>query len=111
MPHDKHAVEVESFNPQHSNTLVGFCTVFIPALHLRIVGCSVHQKNTSRWIGLPAKPWVGSDGVAKRDDNGKIIYVPTVQFTDFATRDAFSERVIAALLVGFPDAFDDQTAA
>jgi hypothetical protein len=108
---DKLAVEVESFSPQRSNTLFGFATVFIPALHLRIVGCSVHQKNTSRWVGLPAKPWVGSDGVAKRDDDGKIIYVPTVEFTDRATRDAFSERVIAALLVGFPGAFDNEAAA
>jgi hypothetical protein len=111
MPHDKLAVEVESFNPQRSNTLVGFCTVFIPALHLRIHDVTVHEKNQSKWVGLPAKPWVGRDGVAKRNDDGKMIYAPVIEFTDRSTRDAFSDRVIIQLLIAFPHAFDDQTAA
>jgi hypothetical protein len=33
-----------------------------------------------------------------------------IEFTDRTTRDAFSERVIAALLTGFPDAFDEAAA-
>jgi hypothetical protein len=111
MPHDKLAIEIESFKAQRSNTLVGFTTVLLPQLHLRIHDVTVHEKNQSRWVGLPAKAWVGRDGVAKRGDDGKIIYVPTMQFTDFATRDAFSDRVITALLVAHPNAFDAETAA
>jgi hypothetical protein len=111
MPHDKLAVEVENFKAQRSKTLVGFCTVLLPQLHLRIHDVVVHEKNTSHWVGLPAKPWVGRDGVAKRGEGGKIMYAPVVEFTDRATRDAFSDRVITALLTAFPTAFDDQTAA
>jgi hypothetical protein len=107
----KLSVEVESFKAQRSNTLVGFVTVLLPQLHMRIHDVTVHEKNQSRWIGMPGKPWVGRDGVAKRGDDGKIIYAPTVEFTDRATRDAFSDRVIAALLVGFPEAFGDEAAA
>jgi hypothetical protein len=107
----KLSVQVESFTPRRSNTLFGFATVFIPEMHLRIFDLSVHEKNGKRWASLPSKPWVDRDGVAKRGDDGKIIYVPTIQFTDFATRDAFSDRVIAALLEFAPAAFDDEAAA
>jgi hypothetical protein len=107
----KLTVEVENFRPQRSNTLFGFATVFIPALHLRIVDCPVHEKNASRWVALPGKPQITKDGTVRRDDQGKVAYSPVLEFTDRATRDAFSERAIAALLAGFPEAFDDQTAA
>jgi hypothetical protein len=46
-----------------------------------------------------------------RGDNGKVIYAPIIEFTDSSTRNAFSERAIAALLEYAPAAFDDQTAA
>jgi hypothetical protein len=112
MPHtDKLSIEVENFRAQRSNTLFGFATVFIPELHLRVVDCPVHQKNGQRWISLPAKPQITKDGSARRDDRGKITYSPVIEFTDRATRDAFSERAITALLSGFPEAFDEGAAA
>jgi hypothetical protein len=107
----KLAIEVENFRPQRSNTLFGFATIFIPALHLRIVDCTVHEKNGARWISLPAKAQITKDGTVRRDDRGKVAYSTVLEFTDRSTKDAFSERVIAALLTGFPEAFDDQTAA
>jgi hypothetical protein len=107
----KLTVQVESFTPRRSNTLVGFCTVVIPELHLRILDLTVHEKNTSRWVGLPSKPWVDRNGVVKRGENGKIIYVPVLEFTDRATREAFSDRVVAALMKFAPSAFDDEAAA
>jgi hypothetical protein len=106
MPHEKLVVEVENFKTQRSNTLVGFATVLLPQLHLRIHDLTVHEKNQSRWVGLPAKPWVGRDGIAKRGDDGKMIYAPVIEFTDRETRDAFSTRVIEALLTRFPAAFE-----
>jgi len=107
----KLSVEVEAFAPRRSNTLVGFCTVVVPELHLRILDLTVHEKNTSRWVGLPSKPWVDRDGVVKRGDNGKIIYIPVLEFTDRPTREAFSDRVIATLLEFAPAAFDHEAAA
>jgi hypothetical protein len=106
----KLSVEVETFTPRRSNTLVGFCSVIVPELHLRISDLSVHEKNQSRWIALPARPWVDRDGVVKRGDNGKVIYIPVIEFTDRPTREAFSDRVIAALLEFAPAAFDGAAA-
>jgi hypothetical protein len=102
----KLSVEVEAFKPMRSNTLVGFCTVIIPEMHLKIIDCTLHEKNESRWVGLPAKPWIDRDGVAKRNDDNKIMYAPVLEFSDRETRDAFSARVIAALLDRFPGAFE-----
>jgi hypothetical protein len=109
---DKLAVEIENFRPQRSNTLYGFATVFIPELRLRIADCPVHEKTGKRWVNLPARPQVTKEGTVRRDDNGKTLYATVIEFTDSKVRDAFSERVITALLAGFPEAFeDDQPAA
>jgi hypothetical protein len=107
----KLSIEVENFHQRRSNTLVGFCTVIVPEMHLRICDLAVHEKNDKRWVNLPAKPWVDRDGTAKRGDNGKVIYATVLEFTDPGTRNVFSDRVITALLIKFPRAFDDQTAA
>jgi hypothetical protein len=101
-------VEVEGFKPLRSNTLFGFVTIKIPALHLRIVDLTVHQKNDSRWVGLPAKPQLDRDGTVRRDERGKILYSSVLEFTDKATRDAFSARVIESLLEFAPSAFSTE---
>lgn len=92
--------------PWRSNTLFGFVTIRIPALHLRIVDLTVHQKNESRWVGMPGKPQVDREGNVRRDDRGKVLYTSVLEFTDKATRDAFSARVIESLLEFAPAAFD-----
>ena len=100
-------VEVEGFKPRRSNTLFGFVTVQIPALHLRIVDLPVHQKNDSRWASMPSKPQLDRDGNVRRDDRGKVLYFSVLEFTDKATRDAFSARVIESLLEFAPSAFEE----
>lgn len=103
----KLAVEVGNFRPLRKNTLVGFCTVFIPGLNLKIIDVSIHEKARSRWIALPARPHVTKDGGVRRDDRtGKIIYTPVLEICDRRTYDAFGAKVLAALLESFPNAFD-----
>lgn len=106
----KFTVRVDGFKPMRSNTLYGFATITIPELHLRIIDLTVHEKNQSRWIGLPAKAQIDREGNVRRDDRGKIAYAPVIEFADRATRDAFSARVIASLLEFAPAAFDDVAA-
>jgi hypothetical protein len=101
-------VEVEGFKPLRSNTLFGFVTIHIPALHLRIVDLTVHQKNETRWVSMPGKPQLDREGNVRRDDRGKILYSSVIEFTDKATRDAFSARVIASLLEFAPAAFEPE---
>src|SRR5262245_38438105 len=102
----KFSVIVEEFTSLRSNTLFGFVTITVPELHLKIRDLTVHQQGDSRWVGLPGKPQIDKGGNTKRDDRGKIIYLPVLQFTDKAAREAFSARVIAALLEFAPSAFE-----
>jgi hypothetical protein len=60
---------------------------------------------------MPGKPQITRDGTLRRDERGKVLYTPTIEFTDRATRDAFSARVIASLLEFAPAAFDDEETA
>jgi hypothetical protein len=101
----KLSVRVENFTRRRSNTLFGFVDLLIPELHLRIYEAPVHESHGRRWIGLPGKPQVDRDGLARRDDRGKVAYRPVVEFTDRAVGDAFSVRAIEALLERFPNAF------
>ena len=94
---EKLSIEIESFRPQRTNTLFGFATILIPELHLRIFDCTVHEKNGTRWIGLPAKPQITREGMVRKDDRGKTAYSPVLEFADRGTREAFSQRVIAAI--------------
>jgi hypothetical protein len=80
-------------------------------MHLRILDLAVHQKNGKRWASLSAKPQIDRDGNVRRDDRSKVAYTPVIEFTDRATRDAFSARVIASLLEFASAAFDDEAAA
>jgi hypothetical protein len=107
----KLTVKIENFKPLRSNSLFGFADIIIPELHLRIREATIHENHGRRWVGLPAKPQVTREGTVRRDERGKTIYNPVLQFTDTATRDAFSQRVIAVLLETFPNAFDDEAAA
>jgi hypothetical protein len=107
----KLSVEIENFRSLRSNTLYGFVDVRVVELHLLIHDLSIHQKAGKRWANLPAKPLITREGTVRRDDHGKVAYVPILEFTDRPTRDAFSDRVIAALLEFAPAAFDDEAAA
>lgn len=99
-------VVLENWRPLLRNTLRGFATVRVGAL--KISDVAIHQKNDRSWAQLPAKPQMNSDGMARRSQEGKILYTPVIEW---ATRDAserFSEGVIAAVTAQFPEAMNGQ---
>jgi hypothetical protein len=87
--------------------LVGFADIVILEMRLRVREITVHESNGSRWVALPARPQIGRDGVARRDERGKIAHGPVLQFTDRETSNAFSARVLDVLLERFPHAFEE----
>jgi len=80
-------------------------------MHLRIREGTVHESHGKRWIGLPAKPQITRDGQVRRDERHKTLYAPVIEFLDKPTRDAFSQRAIAALLETYPNAFAEEVAS
>jgi hypothetical protein len=105
----KLSVHIETFKPLRANTLYGFITITIPELHLRICDLTAHESHGKRWAGLPGKPQIDRGGCVRKGDNGKPLYTPVLEFTDRETRDAFSARVVAALLEFAPSAFEEET--
>jgi hypothetical protein len=103
----KLTVTCAGWQPCRRNTLVGFASVGIAELRLLIRDLAVHEKGGKRWVGLPAKPQL-KDGELVRDAAGKLQYAPIMQFGSRAVADAFSDRVIEAVLAYAPDAFDER---
>jgi hypothetical protein len=53
---------------------------------------------------------LSKDGVALRDDAGKVRYSPIVSFTDKQTRDRLSKAVVSALHAAHPEVFAEDGA-
>jgi hypothetical protein len=100
----KLSVTCADWKPLHRNTLRGFARVRIAELDLAIHDVAVHEKNGRTWAQLPSKPWI-RDGQLVTDDAGKVQYSPILEFDRKEVREAFSERVIAAVIAAYPKAF------
>lgn len=83
--------------PRERNTLIGTFDLTLLPLGLTIREVAVHQRDNSRWIGLPAKAQIDSNGQLRRDPRGKILYVAVLAMTTERARDAFQDDALAAL--------------
>jgi hypothetical protein len=93
----KLTIDVVTWKPLRSGTLVGFCTVKIRELRWIIRDLTVHARGDKHWCALPGKAQLDKQGQALRDEHGKIRYVPVIEIDDTTFRRAFSDRVIEAL--------------
>ena len=99
----KHSIDCTGFKPLRKGTLVGFADIVIRELKLTIHDVALHEKGSSRWASMPSRPWL-KDGVAVRDDAGKIQYSPLFEWETREVSNAFSREVWRALLEFDPDA-------
>ncbi len=88
-------VSVSDWREMKRNSLRGFATVRVGGLVIKDV--AVHAAYQRRWAALPAKPMIDRDGHVKRGDNGKIQYVPILEWTRRELADEFSNAVIEAV--------------
>ncbi|MHC4474095.1 MAG: hypothetical protein ACYTEL_00520 [Planctomycetota bacterium] len=82
------SVEITQFREYKKNTLQGFATVRLTGVGLEIRDITVHSKNSSGWLGLPAKPF---------EKDGKTQWMPLVKFYEKARWDEFQEETLKAL--------------
>src|SRR5690348_13620190 len=75
------------FKPFEKNTLRGFFDIEL-ASGLILRGCTLHEKNGRRWVGLPAKPYAANDGAQS--------WAAIVDFRDKRTAARFQELATAA---------------
>jgi len=81
-------VEVLAFKPHVKNTMRGWVDLALPAVGLKLLGCTLHEKNGSRWIGLPAREY---------QDNGVRKWSPIVETVSKEAREALQKAALAAL--------------
>jgi hypothetical protein len=79
---------ISNWKPFVKNTLRGFFTVTLPS-GLIIHKCSLHEKNGSRWVGLPAEKYTAK--------NGNATYSVLLGFTSADIADSFRDAVLEAL--------------
>src|SRR5262245_59728722 len=70
------------------NTLRGFCSITMPS-GMVLHNCSLHEKEGSRWLGLPAQKFT--------KDDGSTSYKPMVEFTTKLARDRFNTEALRAI--------------
>ena len=82
------AFEVSDWKSFTKNTLRGFFTVTTPG-GIILHNCSLHVKNSSRWIGMPSQRYTNKDGETS--------YVPIVEFSSREAADRFRNSALDAL--------------
>jgi len=98
---------IDEWRPRRTNTLRGFVRVNCPS-NLVLGELAVHRGADGCWLSMPAKPMLDANGVAMRDERGKIRYAaPLISFTTRAARDRFAQQVLQALHEQYPGALDD----
>lgn len=88
-------VSLVEWRPLRRNSLLGFASVRLGAMILRDV--TVHHDSGSYWAGLPAKPRLAKGGETMKDEKGKVLYTPVVEWANKQTAKRFSDGVIAAV--------------
>lgn len=100
------AIVISDWKPLARNSLRGFFTATMPS-GIVFHEIAAHTSNGKKWVSPPSKPMMGRDGVALKDENGKIKYSQMISFSDKAVRDKWSAAVVAALDQQVPGAFNE----
>lgn len=97
-PHSQaRGIVAANWRPRQVNTLQGFVDLELPS-GLTLHDCTLHEQLGARWIGLPARPQLATDGTARRDPKtGKTLYTPVVEIRDKAARGRFQAAALDAL--------------
>jgi hypothetical protein len=105
------APAIADWKPRVSGTLRGFFSASLPS-GLVLHECMLHERDGAWWISFPSKPMLGADGVALRDDGGKVRYsAPLISFVSRQAKDRFTNQMLAALRLAQPQVFAAEAAA
>jgi hypothetical protein len=78
----------EEFRRFEKNTLVGFATLTLPAVGLRIKDCCFHRKGEAEWVSLPGRQFT---------KGGETVYAAILDFTSPEAKARFQTAAAAAI--------------
>lgn len=99
------SVKILSWREMRRNSLLGFAKVEFPS-GLIVSDVTILTSDRGAWASPPSKPMINKEGVALKDDNGKIKYSPIIEFASKEIRNRWSDAVIAAMRVAHPEALE-----
>jgi len=82
--------------PLERNTLRGFFPLQLRS-GLVLNDCTLHEKGDRRWVGLPGKPQIDSDGRQRVDATGKKLWTPAVEVPGKEPQSRFQRAALAAV--------------
>lgn len=94
---------IEEWVPVTKGSLRGFARIRLPS-GMVLSDVAVMQCGAKAWAMPPGKPQIDRNGVALREETGKIRYTPIVGFANRELRSKFSDQVIGALRASYPEA-------
>jgi hypothetical protein len=94
--------EILAFVPRRQNSLQGFAEVRLPS-GMILHDVSVHIDGARAWAMPASKAMLDKNGLALRDDRGKVRYSPVITIASKELRDRFSEAIIEAIRLSHPD--------
>src|SRR5262249_54831897 len=100
----------KSFTPIGKNSLVGKADIYFEQLRMTARGVLILSSNGKQWASLPSPAMLNKDGIALRDERGKIKYADCFDFDSRAVREAFSTAVVRAVLEFAPAAWEKEEA-
>ena len=100
-------MQIRDWRPMPKNSLIGFGKVERPS-GLILCDVTIHISDRGAWASPPAKPMLNADGVALKDDAGKVRYVAVIGFKSKEVRDRFSAGVLVleALQTAHPESLE-----
>jgi DNA-binding cell septation regulator SpoVG len=99
------ATRILEWRPLRRNSLLGFAKVELPS-GMVVTDVTILTGKRGPWASPPSKPMIDRDGVVMKDANGKIRYVPIIDFVSKDVRNKFSAAVIEAMRASHPEALD-----
>ena len=80
------------------NSLQGFCVLTLSPSGIVLRDCALHERDGKRWISLPSRPQLDSEGRHRKDPvTGKALWLPVVEIKGKAEREKFQAAALAAI--------------
>jgi len=95
------------WRPLRQGKLLGFATVELPVVGLRVHDVPVLQGRGGPWACVPTKPEVDRDGRQRRDVDGTPRYARVLSWTTRRYEQAFSARIVALVKARYPSDLAD----
>jgi hypothetical protein len=103
---DRPKMRLLDFRPVVKGALRAFARIELPP-GLYIPDAMVFTSQGKSWAALPSKPALDADGRQKRDADGKLQYLPAVQWKNRELQERFSAALIQLVREQFPGALDE----